>query len=148
MPFINIKLHFVWSTKNRIPFLETKELRKIMWQHIKDNAKKKNIHIVDVSGYHDHCHCIVSLGSEQTISNIMQLIKGESAFWFNKQKLITNKFQWQDEYFVASVSEANMPIVLKYLNKQEVHHKTKTFNDEFEAFLLHHNFTKLKDDFN
>jgi putative transposase len=148
MPFINIKLHFVWSTKNRIPFLETKELRKIMWQHIKDNAKKKNIYIVDVSGYHDHCHCIVSLGSEQTISNIMQLIKGESAFWFNKQKLITNKFQWQDEYFVASVSEANMPIVLKYLNKQEVHHKTKTFNDEFEEFLFHHNFIKLKDDFN
>ena len=83
MPFIKVYIHFVWSTKNRVPYLKTIDLRKAMWKHIKENAAKKDIFIDYVNGYNDHCHCLVSLGTEQTISKVMQLIKGESAFWFN-----------------------------------------------------------------
>lgn len=51
-----------------------------MWQHIMDNARDKGIYIDFINGYTDHCHCLISLGSEQNISKIMQLIKGESAY--------------------------------------------------------------------
>ena len=77
-----------------------------MWQHIKDNAKLKGIFIDFVNGHQEHCHCLVSLGTDQTISKVMQLIKGESAFWFNKQNLIKEKLEWQDEYFAVSVSQS------------------------------------------
>ena len=106
MPFIKVYIHFVWSTKNRNPFLKTFEIREAMWQHIKQNAVKKDIFIDFIGGYTDHCHCLISLGSDQTISKTMQLIKGESANWFNKQQFIEEKFQWQDKYFAVSVSES------------------------------------------
>nr|WP_229239325.1 transposase [Emticicia agri] len=87
MPFIKIYIHFVWSTKNREALFNTKETRQMVWQHIRENAKEKDIFIDCVNGYSDHCHCLVSLGVDQTIQKIMHLIKGESSFWINKQKI-------------------------------------------------------------
>jgi putative transposase len=106
MTFVKVYIHFVWSTKNRFPYLNSRELRLRVWQHIKENANRKGIFIDFVNGYDDHCHCLVSLGTDQTIQKVMQLIKGESAFWINKNQLTSEKFEWQDEYFSVSVSES------------------------------------------
>jgi REP element-mobilizing transposase RayT len=104
MPFVKVWIHFVWSTKDRVPFL-TDEIRLRVFQHIRENAALKGIYIDFIGGYVDHLHCLVSLGTDQTIENIMQLIKGESSFWINKNRLCRGRFEWQDEYFAASVSE-------------------------------------------
>ena len=145
MPFIKVYIHFVWSTKNRKPFLASKELRLIMWNHIRENAKSKGIFIDFISGYNDHCHCLVSLGMDQTIQKTMQLIKGESSFWFNNQKIIPEKFQWQEEYFAVSVSESMIDIVRNYIKKQEEHHSKKTFQDEYDEFFEKYGFQKIND---
>jgi putative transposase len=145
MPFIKVYIHFVWSTKNREPYLETKEIRQTVWQHISKNAKEKGIFIDFVNGYSDHCHCLVSLGVDQTIQKVMQLIKGESSFWINKQQLTKNKFEWQDEYFAVSVSESMIEIVRNYIKKQEEHHSRKTFEEEYNEFIIKYNFQKFKD---
>lgn len=135
MPFIKVYIHLVWSTKNRFPFLETLEIRKAMWKHIKENGKEKGVFIDFVNGYNDHCHCLISLGKEQTISKVVQLIKGESAFWFNKQKFILDKFEWQNEYFALSVSESILERVRNYIKKQEAHHAKETFDDEYQKLI-------------
>ena len=140
MPFIKVHIHFVWSTKNRIPSLETKEMRQKVWQHIRENAKSKGIFIDFVNGYSDHCHCLVSLGVDQTIQKVMQLIKGESSFWINKQNITLEKFEWQDEYFAVSVSESMIDRVRNYLKNQEEHHKTKSFQDEYDEFISKYGF--------
>ncbi len=71
MPFVSVNIHFVWSTKNRVPYLLSKEIREAMWKHIKQNGEKKGIFIDFVNGHQEHCHCLVSLGTEQTISKVM-----------------------------------------------------------------------------
>lgn len=145
MPFIKVYIHFVWSTKNREPFLNSPELRKIVWQHIRENAKEKNIFIDFINGYHDHCHCLISLGVDQTIQKTMQLIKGESSFWINKQGLTEQKFEWQDEYFAVSVSESIVDRVREYIKNQEVHHNHKTFQEEYDEFISKYGFETHKD---
>jgi len=146
MPFVSVYIHFVWSTKNRVPYLETKEIREAMWQHIRDNGKSKGIFIDFVNGHKEHCHCLVSLGIEQTISKVMQLIKGEAAFWFNKQGFIKDKLEWQDEYFAASVSYSALNNVRNYIKNQEEHHKKKTFQQEYDEFIEKFGFQKFKDE--
>ena len=143
MPFIKVYIHFVWSTKNREPFLTTKEIRKTVWQHIRENAKEKGIFIDFVNGYSDHCHCLVSLGVDQTIQKTMQLIKGESSFWINKQNITEQKFEWQDEYFAVSVSESMIDKVRNYIKNQEEHHKIKTFQQEYDEFILKYGFEQF-----
>ncbi len=145
MPFVKVNIHFVWSTKNRTPYLNTSEVRKTVWQHIKENGKKKGIFIDTVNGYQEHCHCLISLGIDKTISNTMQLIKGESSFWINRNKLSPNKFEWQEEYYGVAVSEADLPAVRQYILNQEEHHKHQTFQQEFDNFLQKGEFQKHKD---
>jgi putative transposase len=48
----------------------------------------------------------------------MQLIKGESAFWINKQKIIEHHFEWQDEYFAIGVSESKIDVVRNYIKNR------------------------------
>ena len=145
MPFVKVYIHFVWSTKNRKPILDSPELRKKVWQHIIQNSKEKSIFIDFINGYSDHCHCLVSLGVDQTIQQIMQLIKGESSFWINKQQLTKQKFEWQDEYFAVSVSESMIDKVRDYIKNQEVHHHKKTFQEEYDEFISKYGFERYKD---
>jgi putative transposase len=145
MPFIKVYIHFVWSTKNRVPLLNSKEIRQKVWNHIKENAHKKGIFIDYVNGYSDHCHCLVSMNSNQTIQQIMQLIKGESSFWINKHLITEQKFEWQDEYYAGSVSESMIETVRNYIKNQEEHHLNKTFNQEFDEFILNHGFQKFEE---
>lgn len=146
MSFIKIYINFVWSTKNREPFLNTKELRQKVWNHMKENAKEKDIFIDFINGYSDHCHCLISLGKDQTISKIAQLLKGESSFWINKNKLIEEKFDWQDEYFAVSVSESMIEKVRNYIRRQEEHHVLKSYQQEMDDFSLKFGMKKYFDD--
>ncbi|WP_339923178.1 IS200/IS605 family transposase [uncultured Cyclobacterium sp.] len=145
MSFVKVYIHFVWSTKNRVPFLSSKELRTKVWTHIKENANKKGVFIDHINGYSEHCHCLVSLGVDQTIQKVVQLIKGESSFWINKNKLTLEKFEWQDEYLAASISESGVIKVRDYIRNQEMHHKDKTFEEEYLAFIKKYNFEEMKD---
>ena len=144
MPWIKVWLHFVWSTKDRHPYL-TDGIRQSVFDHICDNAKAKNIHIDFLNGWTDHVHCLVSLGSNQTIEEIMKLLKGESSHWINKNALTRVHLGWQDEYFVASVSESNLSAVRKYIAEQEKHHQGMSFDEEFETFLLRAGFERRQD---
>ena len=105
------------------------------WKHIKENSLKKDVHIDCVNGYSQHCHCLVSLGANQTIAQVAQLIKGESSFWINKKEMTQDKFGWQTEYWAVSVSESIISNVRRYIWNQEQHHTKKTYEDEIKDFI-------------
>jgi REP element-mobilizing transposase RayT len=126
-------------------------MREAVWKHIFDNARKKGIFIDHVGGYSDHCHCLVSLGVDQTIQKIMQLIKGESSFWINKHTGFTEilkgrKFEWQTQYFAVAVSESTVQNVRNYIKRQEQHHGKKSYQDEFEELIEKYKFQFFEDE--
>lgn len=88
---------------------------------------------------------MISLGTNRTLEKIMQLIKGESSNWINKNRLCKTKFEWQDEYFAVGVWESMLENARKYIANQEIHHRTISFNDEFRGFLKRAGFEKFKD---
>jgi putative transposase len=145
MPYIKVWIHFVWSTKHRIPFMKTREVRQTIFNHIRENAKEKGIYIDFINGYTDHVHCLVSLGIDQSMSRIMQLLKGESSFWINKNGICEEKFEWQDEYFAISVSESIVDRVRNYIKRQEEHHQKKTYAQEYNELIEKYGFEKFKD---
>lgn len=144
MPWIKVWLHFVWCTKERFPYLQD-GIRTRVFEHIRENATTKKIHIDFLNGFVEHVHCLVSLGSDQTLEKLMHLIKGESSFWINKNQLTKGRFEWQDEYFVASVSESNVAAVRRYIARQEEHHSKVSFDREFDDMLSRAGFQRYKD---
>ena len=139
MPFVKVMIHFIWSTKNRHPLI-SKELKPNLLSHIKQNSIKKEIFIDCLNCVEDHIHLLISLGTSQTIDKIAMLIKGESSFWVNHEKLIPKKFEWQDEYIALSVSKSAIPKVRAYIANEEEHHNKQTFMQEYEAFLAGYDF--------
>lgn len=127
-------IHFIFSTKNREPYLK-KEIRELLYSHIREYAEQKGIHIDSIGGWIDHLHILVSLNKEQTISGVVHLIKGESSNWMNKKNICACRFEWQREYMALSVSHSDVEKVRKYIINQEEHHRLKGFTEEINLFL-------------
>ncbi|MFV0592754.1 MAG: IS200/IS605 family transposase [Draconibacterium sp.] len=143
MSFVKIWIHAVWTVKNREPVINQKD-RKILFEHIHQNALEKNILMEIVGGYNNHVHCLFRLRNDQTIEKIMQLIKGESSFWFNKNMDSREKLVWQKEYFAVSIGESQVEAVKNYIQNQEQHHKKKTWEEEYQEFITNYGFKIFK----
>ena len=143
MSYVKIWIHAVWTVKNRKPILN-QDIRQELFNHIHTNAIEKDILMEAVNGYNNHVHCLFRLKNNQTIEHVMQLKKGESSFWFNKNNLCLLKLNWQKENFAVSISESQVIYVKNYIEKQEEHHKKKTWEEEYNEFILKNQFQVLK----
>jgi putative transposase len=140
MSYCQVYLHYVWTTRLRNPFLNSKEVRQKVWSHITLNGKKKKINVIITSGHNDHCHCLVMMPKDKTLSQIAQLLKGECSRWINENDIIPTLepkggFAWQHRYFVKSICPEHVQGVISYLQNQESHHLDKGLEDEFDEFL-------------
>ncbi|MCH8904631.1 MAG: IS200/IS605 family transposase [Bacteroidetes bacterium] len=142
MPFVKMWVHIVWTTKRRQKLL-SKEIRPLIFKHIHTNALQNNILMDSVGGYEEHVHSLFRLRNNQTLSEVMRLIKGESSHWINKENLILGKFKWQEDYYAVSVSESQVVRVRNYIEQQELHHGKMTFEEEYDNFIRKYGF-KLK----
>ncbi|MBI4429110.1 MAG: transposase [Ignavibacteriales bacterium] len=143
MPFIRVWIDLIWSTKNREPTI-SRELLPQLLDHVRENAKEKNILLDSIDAVSDHAHALISLRADQTIARIAQLLKGESAHWVNQKNLTRFKFEWQDEYIAISVSESAVDTVRAYIKNQEEHHRKKSFGEEYQEFLKEYGFEILQ----
>jgi len=134
-------IYYLYST----PFFNNTDIRNQVFSHIHENAQPKNIWLDSVGGHTQHVHCLVSLGKDQTISGIVQLIKGESSFWINQNKIVQGKFGWQDDYWAVSVSEGHLNQVRNYIKNQGEHHRIKTFEEEVDEFMKKYGWNFQKD---
>jgi REP element-mobilizing transposase RayT len=142
MAFVKNWLHCVWGTKNRHPYL-IGDIKDEVINHILSNAKLKNIYIDTINGYKEHVHCLISLNPDKSLSDVIQLIKGESSYWINKQKITRFKFEWAVEYFGISVSESQLNNVRHYIRNQEEHHEKESWEDEYNKLIIEYGFDRF-----
>jgi len=128
MSATKILVHLVWSTKNRLPFINS-NIKQKLFTHIRQNALDKGIEIIEINGFVDHVHCLINLQYNQKIEDVVKLIKGESSHWINKNNLLKDEFfQWQAKYFAESVGVKDVGKIRRYIKNQEVHHQSNRIN--------------------
>ena len=88
-----------------------------------------------VNGYSDHVHVFFGRNPSISTSETVSAIKKSSAFFINEQKWFPGKFQWQDGYGAFSYSRSQVNDVYNYIAKQEDHHKSRRFRDEYIEML-------------
>jgi putative transposase len=109
----------------------------------KERLHKYIIGIVNNNGHRmlainsmpDHLHLFFGMRPNQSLSELMQLVKGDSSEWINKEKLVPGKFRWQDGYGAFSYSKSHTDAVVKYILDQEEHHKKVSFREEYVDML-------------
>ena len=88
-----------------------------------------------VGGWKDHVHIFFGLPPSISISHLIQKVKANSSRWINEKKFVDGKFQWQQGYGAFSYSRSHRDVVIKYIMNQEMHHKKKTFQEEYVDML-------------
>ena len=133
MSYTKIWLHCVWSTKNRRTTISN-SFRPVLLSHFREMAQEKGITLDYINAHENHVHALINLGKSQNIADIMHQLKGESSFWVNKMKVLSNHFSWQDDYFSVSVSHSHVEKVRDYIKNQDVHHRKISWEEEVNLF--------------
>jgi putative transposase len=125
----------VFSTKNRSPFLSDKNVREEMHAYLGGTCNDLDCPVMTVGGVADHVHILCALSRNLSIAKVVGDIKRGSSKWIKTKGRMLTKFAWQNGYGVFSVGKSEVDRVRQYIKGQEDHHKKKTFQDEYRAFL-------------
>ncbi|HLO00207.1 MAG TPA: IS200/IS605 family transposase [Pyrinomonadaceae bacterium] len=132
--YTSIHYHFIFSTKNREPWLVPSVEQRI-WAFIGGIARAHKMAALQVGGSNDHIHALVMAPPTIAPCQIAQYLKGGSSKWIHDEFPALHSFGWQDGYAAFTVSKSNIPEVTAYIQNQREHHRTKTFQEEYLEFL-------------
>lgn len=132
--YTNLLYHIVFSTKERRRFI-TPALRDDLYSYIGGIIRGGKGIQLEIGGMPDHLHLLVKLPPTLSISDALRLIKANPSKWVREQRDQSRAFGWQTGYGAFSVSESQMPAVRLYIQRQEQHHRTTTFQEELVALL-------------
>ena len=103
--------------------------------------KNHNCSVLQIGGIENHIHILCEMAKNLTTGKIVGEIKTSSSKWIKTKDPKYRKFYWQQGYGAFSVSISQKNIVCNYIINQKQHHKTMTFDDEFNNLLQKHNIT-------
>lgn len=132
--YTQIHIHFVFAVKHRNAVINDswkEELCKYIAGIIRNNEHK----LIAIGGMPDHIHILIGVRPSQSISDLMQDVKGNSSKWINEKRFLKTKFEWQEGYGAFSYSKSQINDVVNYINNQETHHAKKSFKEDYLEIL-------------
>jgi len=135
--FTSLHCHIIFSTKNREPWI-TQEHQERLWPYLGGIARQNQLKPLVIGGMEDHIHLLLGLPPTASVSDALKHIKGGSSGWIKENLSGCLGFAWQDGYGAFTVSKSQMGEVEEYIRNQREHHRFKTFQEEYRAFLDRH----------
>ena len=135
--FVNALFHCAFSTRGRRQLI-TAPLQSRLWPFMGGIAREHGMKALAVGGVEDHAHVLLSLPTTVTIAQALQVIKGGSSKWIHDTFPEHRDFAWQEGYGAFSIGVSQVVDTITYIQSQPKHHRKKTFQEEFLAFLKKH----------
>ena len=132
--YTQIHIQAIFAVQNRESLIQEKwkiELYKYISGILIKNTHKPIL----INGMSDHVHVLFGMRPIQSLSDLLQDIKGDSSKWINKKRFVIGRFSWQEGFGAFSYSKSQLSNVIKYINTQEEHHKKRTFVAEYKDLL-------------
>lgn len=127
-------VHLVFSTKDRQPWLGA-SIRPSLHAYLATVARNAGCECFRVGGVADHVHFAIRFSRTLTIADLVEELKTSSSKWLKTQSPELAGFAWQRGYGVFSIGHSDLDALRDYIDNQEEHHRTRTFQDEYRAFL-------------
>jgi REP element-mobilizing transposase RayT len=131
--YTQISIQAIFAVKGRENII-TRDWRDELHKYIAGIIRKEST-LLAVGGWKDHIHIFTGLPPAISISEFVQKVKSNSSRWINEQKVVRGKFEWQEGYGAFSYSRSQRDDVINYIMRQEDHHKTRSFREEYLDFL-------------
>jgi putative transposase len=121
-------IHCIFSTKDRRPLIPADRMSGL-YSYFAGIAQGEGFSLIAAGGAANHIHLLITLPPKVPLTTALQKLKGSSSRWMGSE------FSWQEGYGAFSVSPSQVPVVKKYIGKQEAHHRKQSFEEEFTTFL-------------
>lgn len=132
--YSQIHIQVVFAVQNRESLIDSK-WKNELYQYLVGIIQNHQHKVITINGMPDHLHILIGLRPSQSISDLMQKVKGDSSKWINRKGFVLGKFSWQEGYGVFSYGKSQIDDVIEYIKRQEIHHQRKTFKEEYLQFL-------------
>ncbi|MCL2041532.1 MAG: IS200/IS605 family transposase [Bacteroidales bacterium] len=129
-----VYVHIVFSTKHRHPLIDD-NISEELWAYIGGICNGLECQPFRVGGHDDHVHICCQLSRKITQMKLLEEVKKASSKWIKTKGRRYSNFYWQDGYGIFSVNPHETDRVVEYIKNQREHHRKRTFQREFLAFL-------------
>lgn len=127
-------VHLVFSTQGRAAVLRA-ELRPRLHAYLATVARNKDCECFRAGGVTDHVHLAIRISRTVTVAEWVEGLKTSSSKWIKTQSPELADFAWQRGYGAFSVGPTDLEALMRYIDAQEEHHRRRTFQEEYRAFL-------------
>ncbi len=132
--YTQIHIQLIFAVKYRIAMID-KVWKDELYKYITGIIQQQKHKLIIINGIPNHIHILIGYRPHQSLSDLLQDIKGSSSKWINEKKLTSNRFAWQEGYGAFSYGHSLLPKVINYIKNQEQHHKKIIFMDEYRSYL-------------
>jgi REP element-mobilizing transposase RayT len=130
----NVIIHIIFSTRDREPWLD-RDVRPRMHAYVATICRDQSAEAFLVGGVVDHLHIVTTLPRTLSQATMIETVKKTSSKWIKALDRKYRGFYWQRGYGSFSVSPSQLQAVLDYVESQEEHHRTRSFQEEYRDFL-------------
>ncbi len=128
--YTQIFVHIVFAVQGRQNII-TEKYREQLEKYICGIISNKKSKPLAIYCNPDHTHILIGLHPSVAISDMVRDIKASSSKWINEKKWFKGKFKWQEGFGAFTYSKSQIDAVVKYILNQPIHHKKKTFREEY-----------------
>jgi len=132
--YSKIYIQIIFAVKGRANLIKP-DWQTELHSYIAGIVKNKGHKSIIVNGARDHIHLFVGLNPSKAISDLVRDVKNNSTNFINGKGFLHGKFAWQEGYGAFSYSESQIDQVYRYIQNQGIHHRHKTFREEYVEFL-------------
>ena len=129
-----IYLQIVFAVKYRKAIID-KSWKSQLFGVIGNLINETKCKTIIVNGVEDHVHCLLGLRPVVSVSELMKTVKAKSSKYINDNSLTPERFEWQEGYGVFSYRQNEVDMIYRYIQNQEVHHRTQAFRAEYLGLL-------------
>ena len=119
--YTQIHIHTVFTVQNRDSII-LKDWQDELYRYITGIVQNNKHKLLAINGMPDRIHILIGLRPSQSLSDLIQDVKGNSSKWINEKKFVSDKFSWQEGYGAFSYAKSDNPILIDYIQHQKEHH--------------------------
>ena len=132
--YSQIYIQLVFAVKGRECFIK-ESFREELQKYITGIVSKKKQKLYAIYCIPDPTHLLISMKPDMPASDLVRDIKSNSTSFVKEKKWVDGGFSWQEGFGAFSYSKSQSQDVVKYIINQPLHHKKKTFKQEYLEFL-------------
>jgi putative transposase len=128
--YTQLHIHSIFAVENRASLM-LKNWETRLYEYISGIIRNNNHKPLIVNGMPDHIHAVFGMHPNQSVSDLMEIVKSCSSKWINDKHLTTGKFNWQKGFGAFACNKSQLPVLIDYVENQKIHHQSKSFHSEY-----------------